>query len=182
MSRNAATFRNSMFAVTAAGALVSLSGAAEAPPFSTDLTISDIMASIVMPAANVLWEAVLPDTDANGKEILKGPDSEEGWLRVREAAVSMAAATNLLMVPGLTAKDPALETPPGELNPEAIGQLIRDKSADWYAWNQLMHNTAMQLVTAIDAQDTQAIWDMTATLDGPCTSCHTQFWYPDQPQ
>jgi hypothetical protein len=182
MSRTAANIRNSMFTVIAAGALVSLSGAAEAPPFSTDLTISDIMASIVMPSANVLWEAVLPDTDANGKEVLQGPDSEEGWLRVREAAVSLAAVSNLLMVPGLTSRDPALETPAGELSSAAINQLIRDKSADWYAWNEVMHTTAMQLVTAIDARDTQAIWDMTATLDGPCTSCHTQFWYPDQQQ
>jgi hypothetical protein len=180
MFRKAPTIRSSMLAVIAAGALVSFSGAAEAPPWSTDLTISDIMASIVMPSANVLWEAVLPDTDANGKEVLKGPDSEEGWLRLREAAVSLAASTNLLMVPGLPVKDPALETPPGELAPEEISKLIRDQSAAWYAWNQTMHTTAMQLLTAIDAQDTQAIWDMTATLDGPCTSCHTQFWYPNQ--
>jgi hypothetical protein len=180
MSTKAPTIRNVLLALTATGMLVTTGDAAEPPPYSTDLTISDIMASIVMPSANVLWEAVLPDTDENGNEILKGPDSDEGWLRVREAAISLAASTNLLMVPDLPVRDPALETPPGELSSGEIAGLIREQSASWYAWNQVMHTTAMQLLQAVDAKDTQAIWDMTATLDAPCTSCHTQFWYPNQ--
>lgn len=180
MSIKAVTIRNSLLTILTAGSLISYSGAADAPPFATDLTVSDIMASIVMPAANVLWEAVLPDSDADGNDILVGPDSDEGWIKVREAAISLAASTNLLMVPGLQVKDPALETPQGELPPEAIRELINTQSAAWYAWNTAMHNTAMALLNAIDKRDTQAIWDMTATLDAPCTSCHEQFWYPNQ--
>ena len=166
--------------VLAGSLLASASQAADGPAFSHDISISEVMASIVMPAANVLWEAAYPDSGPDG-EVIKGPENDEGWIKVREAAVSLAASTNLLLVPDLPVKDPALagETPAGELAPQAIFELIKTQNPAWTAWSRVLNASAMQALEAIDNRDLKTLYDITGSLDSSCTSCHQQFWYPE---
>jgi len=164
----------------AAGVLTGNVLAAQAQEFSHDITLSDIMASIVMPAANVLWEAAYPESTPEG-EVIKGPESEEAWQKVHEAAISLAASTNLLLIPDLPVVDPALvrETPAGELTPKVIGELIKSQNAAWAAHAMAMHTVAIQALIAVDGRDLNTLYEITGGLDAPCTSCHQQFWYPE---
>ena len=57
-------------------------------------TIVEVMDSMVMPLAQGLWDAVVYE------DTIKGPETDEGWQKVRWAAVSLAESANVLMIPG----------------------------------------------------------------------------------
>src|SRR5262245_28326233 len=61
--------------------------------------IQDIMASMVDPAADHLWESVATVANEKGVEE-KRPKTDEDWKAVRTQAVILAEAANLLMVEG----------------------------------------------------------------------------------
>ena len=163
----------------ATSTMVCMTSVLNAQDFTHDITVSEVMSAIIMPASNVLWEAAYPESTPEG-EVIKGPADEAAWLKVREAAISLAASTNLLLIPDLPVKDPALitETPAGELNPAAMAALIKSQSVAWAAHASVLHATAMQALDAIDQRDLDKLYDITGGLDGPCTGCHQQFWYP----
>lgn len=154
---------------------------ADAPPYSTDITLSDIMASIVMPAADVLWQAVSEDASAAGTVVTQ-PETDEDWARVRNSAVALAAATNLLLVPELNivnAAQAAEETPLGELSPKAIADLRKGNMQAWTAHALLLHETALNAIKVIDAKDVDGLSSVGGDIDAACESCHLQFWYPE---
>ncbi|HWK53013.1 MAG TPA: hypothetical protein VNR18_01485 [Hyphomicrobiales bacterium] len=161
-----------------AAALSSLGSAAE----NDDATLSVIMADIIMPAADVLWQSVYPDVGPDNEEILVGPATDEDWQGLRKAAASLDASADLLLNPDLQVRDPALEveTPPGELSPEQIAELMRTQQPAWAAHTAVLRATAQQALAIVDARDTEALYDLTGGLDASCTSCHQQFWYPEQ--
>lgn len=152
---------------------------AEAPQFNTDLTLSNIMGFIVMPAADALWKAVQVDVSADGAKNIE-PQSEEEWLELRHEAMTLAGATNLLLVPGLNVTTPpeSDEHAPGELSPAAIAKLRKENLAAWAAHAQVLHQTALQAIEAIDKRDVTGISDIGGDIDAACESCHLQFWYP----
>mgnify|MGYP001236403640 CR=1 FL=1 len=153
---------------------------AQTPSF----VLADFMNDVVMAAANVLWESVYPDSGPNGEEVYVGPDSEEGWQKVLDAAQSLVdAASQLQQMPSdFVVRDPNVEyeTPTGELTPEAIADLIRSEPAAWSAHSEVLRSTANQALTAVQQRDLEALYDVTGVLDAPCTACHSQFWYPGQ--
>ena len=152
---------------------------AEAPAFNTDLTLSNIMEFIVMPAADALWKAVSVDVSAEGSKNVV-PETEEQWLELRHEAMTLAGATNLLLVPGLNIDTPpeSDEHPDGELSPKAIAKLRQENLAAWAAHAKVLHETALHAIEAIDKRDATAVSDIGGDLDAACESCHLQFWYP----
>jgi hypothetical protein len=157
-------------------------GGAEAPaaPFSHDISLSEIMESIVMPSADVVWNAVVYKVTANGEE-KDVPQTDEDWAKLRWSAVNLAAATNLLMVPGTPVANPqrSAETPQGELSPDQIAALQKDNWAAWVAHAEVLHEAALATIRVIDARDVDGITDAGGELDAACESCHLQFWYPE---
>ena len=67
--------------------------------YSAEISIAEIMESMVMPAAQQLWDAVGVDVTAQG-EIEKKPETDEQWAQLRAAAVTLAEASNALLVQG----------------------------------------------------------------------------------
>src|SRR5262245_45593460 len=117
-----------------AAALGAMSGAANAQlrptqpdkdGFTPDVTILEIMESIVMPAAQAVWDAVGVDVTEKG-EIEKKPESEEQWAALRGAAITLVESTNSLTVAGRHAAPPGTksENPDAELTPEKIDALL----------------------------------------------------------
>src|ERR1044071_5559492 len=75
--------------------------AAAAPqvPFQPDASIQDLMENVVDHNADILWESVAVISSEKGVEE-RQPRTDEERATVRSAAVTLAEATNLLMIPG----------------------------------------------------------------------------------
>ena len=153
----------------------------DANGFTTDITVIEIMASIVMPSAQALWDAVGVDVTAQG-QIEKKPQNDEEWAALRAQAVTLAEATNLLVVPGRHAAPPGTksENPDSELEPAQIEALLKKDRPSWVAHTAVLHATAMQAIAAIDARNIDQISEVGGAIDEACEGCHLQFWYPNQ--
>jgi hypothetical protein len=149
--------------------------------FIPDITVIEIMESIVMPSAQAIWDAVGVDVTAQG-QIEKKPETEEQWAALRAAAVTLAEATNALVIPGRHAAPPGTksENPDAELEPAAIEALLKKERPAWVAHAAVLHATAIQAIGAIDARDIDQISEVGGAIDEACEGCHLQFWYPDQ--
>ena len=163
------------------GSAVVTAQSAEAPQFSTDISIDEIMEAIVMPTADAIWTAVQVDLTDKG-EVKTAPGSDEAWLALRHQAVTLASVTNLLMIPNLKiAKNPASKDHgEGELPPVEIAKLHKANMKAFAAHAQALHATAMHAIAAIDKRDLDGISDVGGEMDAVCEACHTQFWYPNQ--
>jgi cytochrome c556 len=149
--------------------------------FMPDISVAEIMESMVMPAAQALWDAVGVDVTAQG-EIEKKPQNDEEWAQLRAAAVTLAEATNALVVPGRPAAPPGTVSanPDSELEPAQIEAMFAKERPAWVAHATVLHTTAMQAIGAVDARDIDKISDVGGAIDEACESCHLQFWYPNQ--
>ena len=89
-------------AIVAAAALLAGSCGGEppaGPPFRTDNTVQMLMANMLDPAADLLWDAVGTILDENGETYWE-PETEEDWLQVKLGAVALAESANLLIMEG----------------------------------------------------------------------------------
>src|SRR5262245_40293292 len=124
--------------------LSSASYAAEkdATGFMPDITVIEIMESIVMPTAQKIWDAVGVDVTAQG-QIEKKPQNDDEWAELRAAAVTLAEATNALVVPGRHAAPPGTKSlnPDSELEPAQIEALLAKERPAWVAHAAVLHAT-----------------------------------------
>ncbi|HVY67010.1 MAG TPA: hypothetical protein VHH11_19525 [Gammaproteobacteria bacterium] len=147
--------------------------------FIPKITIIELMDSMVMPNAQIVWDAVSYDVTDKGEQIT-GPKTDEDWQKVRWAAVTLAESANNLMVPGRVVNHPGVKPGEGELAPEQIQKLIAANRPAWVAHAKVLYEAVSEAIKAIDAKDTEKISDAGGTIDSACESCHLQFWYPDQ--
>lgn len=153
--------------------------AAQSNDYDTDITIAQIMDSIVMPEADIVWQSVRFESTEDGYEMV-GPETDEDWLDVRRAALALAEVTNNLLIPGRHANTPDATVGEGELTPAEMDAAIQEKRAAWVGFAKALRATAMQTVDAIDERDLDKILDIGGTMDENCESCHLVFWYPNQ--
>ena len=131
--------------------LLGCNGGPAPPPFKAVVDNKTLMSSIVEKQANIVWESVgLIDT-AQGTEELR-PHTDAEWTNIREAAVTITEAGNLLM-----------------LVPRAqdAGEWMK-RSADLIAQGE-------RIVTAIDRRNPQDVFDVGADLYEACVNCHRQY-------
>lgn len=161
---------------------------ADSPTQATDngdlmprATLAELMESVVMPSADVLWNAVAVNVTAAGIEETK-PETDEDWAKLRWAAVELEEAANLIVIPGRAVDVPGAESeaPDVELQPAEIANLIESNRAAWVSHAHALQAIAMQAIQAVDDRDLDAITDVGGAIDEACESCHTQFWYPEQ--
>src|SRR5216684_4768531 len=70
-----------------------------APPFNTAVNVKELMAWIVDPSVDVIWDSVgTIYTEAGTKEL--APHTVEEWAAVRNGAAIVAESGNLLMMDG----------------------------------------------------------------------------------
>ena len=145
-------------AIVAAAALLAGSCGGEppaGPPFRTDNTVQMLMANMLDPAADLLWDAVGTVLDETGETYWE-PETEEDWLQVRLGAVALAEASNLLIMEGRA----------------------RDQD-QWISLSQAMADAAMLAFDAAAAQDAQRIFDLGEVVYESCNNCHTLYWVDD---
>jgi hypothetical protein len=187
LSRHAARAALTLGAVAASVLLavaVGPSNAAVEPDkngFIPEATILEIMESTIMPSAQIIWDAVAVDVTEKGT-IEKTPQTDEDWATLRWTAVTLAEATNLLVIPGRRVAPPGTvsENPDAELTPEKVQALLDKERPAWIAHAHVLHEAAMEALRAIDARNIDGISEAGGTIDAACEGCHLQFWYPEQ--
>ena len=180
MSRKLWSAAAGFFALTASS-LPSSAAEPDSTGFTTDFTIIEIMEAIVMPSAQAIWDSTGVDVTSQGT-IEKKPQNDEEWAALRAQAVTLAEATNLLVVPGRHAAPPGTksENPDSELEPAQIEALLKKDRPSWVAHTAVLHATALQAIGAIDARNIDQISEVGGAIDEACEGCHLQFWYPNQ--
>jgi hypothetical protein len=156
------------------------SRAPDSSDFVLRATIVEIMDSMVMSTANVLWNAVGVTVTADGV-IENAPETNEDWARLRYAAVTMAEATNSIIIPGRHVAPADIERDPADtsLTPAQIEELIEQNWAAWVGHAHALDAAALEAIRAIDARDVDKLSEVGGTIDAACESCHLQFWYPE---
>jgi len=155
--------------------------AVPATEYRTDLTIQDIMDSLVDPSADFLWATV--STEVGPKGIVdKAPKTDAEWREVRRHAVLLMESANLLKIPGRgVARAGAKSSAPGvEEEPEGTKKLMDADRASWDKAADGLYEAAAVLLKAAEAKNAGNILDAGNKLDEACEGCHLKYWYPKQ--
>ena len=154
-----------------------------APPFKVNAGIQDIMAYMIDPAADFLWESVSTTVNEKGVEE-KQPRTDEEWSEVRRQAIILAEASNLIMMEGrrVAREGKHLEDhgTPGNLTAEEAERAIAADRATFVSFAQALHGVGESMLAAADAKDPNGIINAGDDLDQVCEGCHLKFWYPGQ--
>jgi hypothetical protein len=151
------------------------------PEYKIDVTIKDIMDSVVDPNADFVWQSVSTSLSSKGIEE-KAPRTDDEWREVRRHTIAIMEATNMLQIPGRRvarpgdkAEDVRIEEPP-----EVIQTVIDSDRASWYKNTRGLYDAAALTLTAIDAKNVKGLVDAGDKVDKACEACHLKYWYPNQ--
>src|SRR5204863_9952719 len=86
-----------MLTAAALAATACSTGSAAAPPFKPIVDTGALMESFIEPNADVIWLSVGTIVSAAGEEHIR-PRTDEEWTKVKNAAVAVSEAGNLLMM------------------------------------------------------------------------------------
>jgi hypothetical protein len=137
--------------VVCAGCSAGCGGGPQPAPFKPVADTKLLMQSVVDPNADVIWEAVKTIDTLSGTEQVQ-PKSDEEWLAVRNSAVTVAEAGNLLMlVP--RAKD----------------------GGEWMKRAQEMIDTGERAIRAAEAKNAQQLFTVGGDIYDACSNCHRQY-------
>ena len=121
------------------------------PPFRPIADTKLLMQSVVDPNADVIWDAVKTIDTAAGIEEIR-PKNAQAWTAVRNSAVAVAEAGNLLMlVP--RAKD----------------------GGEWMKRAQEMIDTGERAIKAADAKNAQQLFAAGGDIYEACSNCHREY-------
>jgi len=146
--------------------------------------ISDIMALEVDPSADALWSSVGTVVTRSGTKN-NHPTTDKQWEELRDRAVILIEAANLLLVDGRrVARDGVQKIEdqgtPGNLSAGESQQLIDANRNTFESFATGLRAVGVQMLKAIDAKNPQDLMEAGAALDEVCEGCHLKFWYPGQ--
>ncbi|MDC1528353.1 hypothetical protein N8600_04750 [Gammaproteobacteria bacterium] len=149
-----------------------------ASPYSNEITLREIMSSLIDPHADALWNAVRVVADSNGITEY-APESEEDWNALRISAVSIIEGANALMVPGRRVARPGAvgEFPEFEFTPEEVEEKLAADRQSWVQFSRGLQNAAFELLDAVDSRNADLLSEYGALLDEACEACHSVYWY-----
>jgi hypothetical protein len=148
------------------------------PAFEPTATVREVMNSIVDPSSDVLWDSVEVEATLAGTR-KKAPNSDAEWNTLRQNAIALVEASNLLLIPGrhVAAPGDKAEDSRADRNPEEIQVLITQDPASWSRFAHGLHDAAMESLKAIRAKDVQQLLNAGDVLDQACERCHEVYWY-----
>jgi hypothetical protein len=155
--------------------------AQQEPDYRVTATVKDIMDSMVDPGSDVLWDSVETIVSAKGTEE-KMPRTDEEWKNVRNHAIMLLEATNLLLMPGrhVAKSGEKADDPKVELAPEQIETLINQDRAAWVKFAHGLHDATMESFKAIEKRDVEGLLNTGDGIDRACENCHLKYWYPNE--
>lgn len=151
------------------------------PEYRTTATVKDIMDALVDPGSDYIWDSVETVVSAKGTEE-KAPHTDEDWKQVRNHAIMLLEATNLLQIPGrhVAKSGEKAEDPNVELSPAQIEDNINKDRASWIKYAGGLHDATMDAFKAIEAKDAEGLLNAGDGIDNACEKCHLQYWYPNE--
>ena len=115
-------------------------------------------------------------------EVVRGSPGDVLLEQVRNHAIMLLEATNLLQMPGrhVAKSGEKSENPDVELGPDQIETLINKDRASWINYAHGLHDATMKAFAAIEKKDTEGLLDAGDGIDNACEKCHLQYWYPNE--
>ena len=154
-------------------------------PYRATATIQEIMDSEVDPAADFLWASVGFVSTKQGT-VDKSPKTGKDWDMVRNNALILLEATNLLVIPGRTVATTDSKLDSSEVagieDPKDIQKAIEANRQAFIGFAHGLHDAGMQMLKAIEAKDLAGMDAAGEKLDAACEQCHRTFWYPNAPE
>lgn len=135
----------------AAAAASACTASAEPPPFKPVADNQQLMEGVIEPAADVIWDSVGTIITAAGEEHIR-PKTDEDWEVVRNAALTLTEAGNLMM----------------------IAPRARDGD-EWMRLSLAMIETGTAAVRAAEAKNPDQMFDAGAEIYAVCTNCHSKY-------
>jgi hypothetical protein len=86
------------------------------------------------------------------------------------------------MMPGRHVAGPGekSETPGVELEPSEMEDLINKDRSAWMMRATKLHEAGLEAIKAIDAHDSQKVFEVGEQIEQACENCHRQYWYPNE--
>ena len=144
--------------VAALGASMLTGGCAaepKGPPFDSTTTVSELMAMMVDPAADLVWDAVGTVITEDGADHWE-PETDADWLAVQYGAMTITEAGNLLM----------------------MEHRARDQET-WMRMAQGLIDAGRVALEAAQARDAEAVFDVGEVVYNACDRCHNLYWVGD---
>jgi cytochrome c556 len=150
------------------------------PAYAKNFSIRTIMAAMVDPSGDFLFESLADVADEHGVTH-KAPKTPQEWEAVRHHLQVLVDARQLLIEPGRKAAEPGVRSanPAVENEPEEVQRLMDSQHADFVQRADRLRDAALQGLTAADARDTKALFTAVTAIDKACESCHLHYWYPN---
>jgi hypothetical protein len=120
--------------------------------FRATLSNKELMSHVIDNAADGVWLHQGWVDSAEGTEELF-PTDEAGWMATRNAAATLAEASNLLLLPGRPADD--------------------DRA--WVDYAHQLHDASIAAMKAADARDKEAFFNAGGDMYVACRSCHQRY-------
>ena len=122
--------------------------------FNTTLDVQEVMALVLEPASDILWDSGGWVLDSAGYEELY-PTTDDGWAYVRAQAAVVVESGNILALPERRVDNDA-----------------------WLIYSQGLSEAGLRAMSAAQAQDKEEFFQAGAQLYSVCTACH-QAYNPD---
>ena len=122
--------------------------------YNTTLSVQEVMALVLEPASDILWDSGGWVLDSAGYEELY-PTTDDGWDYVRAQAAVVVESGNILALPERREDDDA-----------------------WVIYSQGLSEAGLRAMNAAAAQDKEEFFQAGAQLYSVCTACH-QAYNPD---
>lgn len=151
-------------------------------PFIGEITpvvsVQELMAHMIDPAADYIFDAVWWDSTSKGIVEHK-PVTEEDWEKVETGAITIIEGVELLKVPRPFApRDNSIGPNPLELSPAQIKEKIDKDPVVWIAKIQALRNVGLEVLAIVKEKDVDKLFKAGGDLDTACESCHLEYWYP----
>ena len=152
------------------------------PGFQPTTSVEELMRSLIDPAADTLWDAVVITSTIDGINEQQ-PETDEDWLRLERATITLVEAGNLLQMDGRRIADAGSvsELPGIDLEPADIAKRVANNRDAWLRSARELHDAGAVLLTAVRNRNIDGLLVGGERLDVACESCHSRFWYPAYP-
>ena len=121
------------------------------PPFDTTTSVKDLMANMMDPTADVVWESVGTIMTKEGT-FERVPQNDDEWNNVKAHAIMLVEGGNLLMLPARSGNNP-----------------------EWIQLAQDLITQSKRMITAAEKHDKQAVFDVGSDIYDRCVNCHKKF-------
>lgn len=127
-------------------------GGPEPPPFKPVADVKQLMQTVVDPSADVVWQSVKTTYTKEGVEDRK-PRNDEEWANVRNHAMMLTEAGNLLMM-APRAKD----------------------GDEWMRMSRAFVDVSEAALRAAESKNVEQLFIVGGPIDDACEACHKKYW------